>query len=167
VAVSEASDLDQRILARRAELLARPLAAAEEADLEVAVCEAGAELCGFPLEHLREIVPRPPVTPLPFAPPWLEGVAQVRGRLLGVVALAPLLGAPARDGSGAPGHLVVADHPDGPVGFAVGRVLPCRRLASSRLRAPPSDRVALGLTTDRLLVLDVPRLLALPELVLR
>ena len=44
---------------------------------------------------VAEVVPRTHVTRVPGTPPWLTGVANWRGRILPVVDIRPLLGAPA------------------------------------------------------------------------
>jgi chemotaxis signal transduction protein len=47
---------------------------------------------GVPLHCLREVVPAlPPVTPLPFSPPWLHGVINVRSDPVGLVNLSELV----------------------------------------------------------------------------
>lgn len=47
-----------------------------------------------PREEVREVVPPPPVTRIPNARLWLQGLANVRGELLALVDLAPLAGLP-------------------------------------------------------------------------
>ena len=71
------------ILDARAAQLAVALAdsARSSGEFEVAACTVGSEKFGFPVKHLREIVPLPTVTRLPNAPPWMLGIAQVRGTL--------------------------------------------------------------------------------------
>jgi twitching motility protein PilI len=41
-----------------------------------------------------EVIPVPPIYPVPLARPWFKGVANVRGNLYSVSDLAALLGAP-------------------------------------------------------------------------
>lgn len=160
----------QRILDARAAQLAIALTGnVRQADeFEVAACTVGSERFGFPVRHLREIVPLPPVTRLPHAPPWILGVAHVRGTLLSVVDLGLLCtvrGASLRK------HLAVVQAPDGPIGFTIDEVLACRAVSASRLeqdlRERSDQRAALGVTPDLLVVLDVPKLLATPELVVK
>jgi purine-binding chemotaxis protein CheW len=45
------------------------------------------------LAAVAEVVPAPPLTRLPGAPSWLLGVANVRGRVVPVLDLRPILGA--------------------------------------------------------------------------
>ncbi len=52
----------------------------------------GGHRWGVPLPCLREVLPAlPPVTPLPFSPPWLHGVINVRSDPVGLVNLSELV----------------------------------------------------------------------------
>lgn len=57
----------------------------------LAVWAGGAEF-GLPAERVREVLRPPPLTRVPFAPPGVRGVAQVRGTVLAVVDLGARLG---------------------------------------------------------------------------
>jgi len=46
------------------------------------------------MRNVAEVVPVPPMTRVPGGPPWLTGVVNWRGRVLPVVDLRPLVGAP-------------------------------------------------------------------------
>lgn len=46
------------------------------------------------LKEAGEVIPVPPITPVPLARAWFKGVANVRGNLYGVSDLAALLGVP-------------------------------------------------------------------------
>jgi len=160
----------RRILDARAAQLATALAedmrAADE--LEVAACTVGNERYGFPVRYLREIVPLPAITRLPHSPAWILGVAQVRGSLLSVVDLARLCTV---GGPSSPRHLAVVGAPEGPIGFTVDDVLSCRLVSLALLDPEARDRAehraALGVTEDLLVVLDIPKLLASPELIVQ
>src|SRR5688572_12638663 len=167
--VTNAAARAQRVLEERARVLARvPNASARPADeIEVAVCRVGSESFGFPVHLLREIVPLPVVTRLPFAPESLIGIAQVRGTLLSVFDMAKL--SQVKGGSNAT-HLVVVEADEGAIGFTVDEVLTCRHVSPSALRGNGvghgERRAALGLTPDLVVIVDVPALLGLPELVI-
>lgn len=165
--VTKATERTQRILEARARVLARvPNASARPADeIEVAVCRVGSESFGFPVHLLREIVPLPVVTRLPFAPESLIGIAQVRGTLLSVFDMAKLSQV---KGTSNATHLVVVEGPEGAIGFTVDEVLTCRHVSPSALQGNGiggERRAALGLTPDLVVIVDVPALLGLPELV--
>lgn len=69
----------------------------------LAVRVGGAEF-GIPADRVREVLRPPPLTRVPFAPPGVRGVAQVRGTVLAVVDLGARLGL---EPVGAAGRLVV------------------------------------------------------------
>jgi purine-binding chemotaxis protein CheW len=69
--------------------------------------------------RVAEVVRRPPLTRVPHAPLGLVGVANVRGRIVPVIALAQLLGLAEKDVS--LDRLIVLDGPN-PVGLAVDEV---------------------------------------------
>jgi twitching motility protein PilI len=54
--------------------------------------QAGAEAWLVDLAEAGEVVPVPPVTPVPLARPWFRGVANIRGNLYGVVDFSAFLG---------------------------------------------------------------------------
>ncbi len=47
-----------------------------------------------PLDHVSEVLPCPPVTPVPGTRPWLKGIANVRGTLMTIVDLPEYFGKP-------------------------------------------------------------------------
>ena len=168
--VSVDSNEVQRVLDARAAQLAIALSdgARKSDEFEVAACTVGSERFGFPVRHLREIVPLPNVTRLPHTPAWVLGLAHVRGTLLCVIDLGRLCTV---RGSSAPRHLAVVQAEHGPIGFTVDEVLACRPVSASMLEPDARDRAdhraALGVTRDLLVVLDIPKLLASPELIVQ
>jgi len=159
----------RRVLEERARLLARPATTETRAadEIEIAVCTVGQEAYGFPVQRLREIVPLPALTALPFAPECLLGITQVRGALLSVFDLGRLSES---KGERSRAHLVVVDAAEGPIGFCVDEVLQCRHVSPLALTQAGSGqserRMALGVTADLVVVLDIQKLLELPELVI-
>lgn len=57
--------------------------------------QVGAEAWLVDLTEAGEVVPVPPITPVPLAQPWFRGVANIRGNLYGVVDFSVFLGGPA------------------------------------------------------------------------
>jgi twitching motility protein PilI len=74
-----------------ARLQAAPGPMGEPARLAVRI---GAASFLLDMNSAGEIVPVPPVTPVPWTKPWFVGLANVRGRLVGVVDLMRLAGEP-------------------------------------------------------------------------
>jgi purine-binding chemotaxis protein CheW len=168
--MSAAADVTKAILDARAAQLAIALSdGSRKADeFEVAACTVGSERFGFPVRHLREIVPLPDITRLPHTPAWVLGLAHVRGTLLCVIDLGRLCTV---RGLSAPRHLAVVQAEQGAIGFTVDEVLACRPVSAALLEPETRDRgdhrAALGVTRDLLVVLDVPKLLASPELIVQ
>ncbi len=159
-------DRKRQILAERARLLAQEVAQDEQLleTVEVALFTVGSEVFAIPIEHLREIVPMPTITPVPGCPEWILGVAHVRGSLLSVVHLGQFCRA---KGESRIQHLAVVIGPEGPLGLTVDDVLSVRTIAAGSLSLDDKQqrRAALGVTPDLAVVLDVPFLFSLPELV--
>ena len=57
--------------------------------------QVGADAWLVDLADAGEVIPVPPVTPVPLAKPWFRGVANIRGRLYSVVDFPAFLGGPA------------------------------------------------------------------------
>ncbi|HYW07084.1 MAG TPA: chemotaxis protein CheW [Longimicrobium sp.] len=89
---------------------------------------------GLPAASVREVLRPPPVTRVPFPPPDVRGVAQVRGALVTVLDLGTRLrGMPAA----ATGRMVVVAGPAGEaLGLLVDRVL---GLVETAAEAPPAE----------------------------
>jgi len=56
------------------------------------ICRSGAELCALPVEHVVETMRPLPTQPIPDMPPYMLGVAIIRGAPTPVVHVAKLLG---------------------------------------------------------------------------
>ncbi len=76
-----------------------PESAFAEASIELACFSAGGVLYGIDILQVREIVRAQEVTPLPSAPQLIEGVIDLRGRVLPVVDLGRALGGTVATGS--------------------------------------------------------------------
>lgn len=67
--------------------------------LHLLVCDVAELHVGWPAAAVREVVRMVAVTPLPEAPPLVEGVVDLRGELVPVLALRARLGLPPREPS--------------------------------------------------------------------
>jgi len=101
-------------------------AAAARADTEGAarlvVFGLGGERLALPMACVREIVRMLPLQPVPRAPAPLLGLANLRGRVLPVLDLRRLLGAPAREPDEA-ARILVLETAGSRLGLVVDRVL--------------------------------------------
>ena len=93
--------------------------AADQADQYVTFAIAG-EMFAVPIAPVQEIIRMPEVASLPLAPRALDGLANLRGRVLPIVNLRRLFGCAERANDDATRALVI--HVGQPLGFVVDRV---------------------------------------------
>ena len=60
--------------------------------LQIVGLRVGRETLGLPISLVREIVRVPEITPVPNAPPHIEGVINLRGRIIAVIDLGKRFG---------------------------------------------------------------------------
>jgi purine-binding chemotaxis protein CheW len=85
---------------------------------------AGGERFAVPLEAVREVVvPQPPFARVPHTGAAVRGAMNLRGRVLAVVELAPLVGLPQDALEPAQGHVLVLDRDRRGLGLLVAAVL--------------------------------------------
>jgi twitching motility protein PilI len=101
-----------------------------------------------PLDHVREVLPYPSVTPVPNVKPWLKGVANVRGNLIAVADLAEYFGKPpvfANEDA----RLMILNHPGFNAGLLVDAVLGLRHFdVQLERREPPRPDDPVGAHLD-------------------
>src|ERR1700689_2471164 len=100
-------------------------------ELQVVGFRIGRETFGVPISLVREIVRVPEITPVPNAPEYIEGVINLRGRIIPVVDLRKRFGQEATALSKKSRVVVVELN-----GRAVGLIV---NSASEVLRLPPSE----------------------------
>jgi purine-binding chemotaxis protein CheW len=94
------------------------------------VFRLAAERFALPLEAVREVVPpQPPFARVPRTSEAVRGVMNLRGRVVAVVDLAPLVGLPAQPLEPAAGHVIVLDHARRALGLLIGGVVGVEPLA--------------------------------------
>src|SRR5258708_2892515 len=82
------------VFARRAESLAAAAPRAEEDSFEALVFAIDSEQYAFPGSQVREVRPLGLLSRLPGTPALIRGLINVRGRIVPVIDLRPLLGMP-------------------------------------------------------------------------
>jgi twitching motility protein PilI len=86
-----------------------------------------------PLDHVSEVLPCPPVTPVPGTRPWLKGIANVRGTLVTIVDMPEFFGKPAvRNDERA--RLLILNIPGLATGLLVNEVLGLRHFDEEKER---------------------------------
>jgi purine-binding chemotaxis protein CheW len=164
---------DDRIRAlmdARARALARPPAPAEPADtLAVVTFALADERYALETRYVREIVRLRDFTPVPGAPPFVRGVANLRGEVLCLVDLRRLVDLPSTDLNGR-SRMVVLGTGRADFGVLVDETFEIARLRPDDI-LPPSGAVAgagreyvAGVTREALIVLDGAALLRDPRL---
>ncbi len=126
---------------------------------QLLVCRVGALSCALPLESVSETMRRLPTEYLAGMPPFLDGVARIRGAPVPIVNLAKLLGT---ELSVDRHQLVLLKLEERNVAFSVDRVIGVRTLDAAMAQAvlPPLLRSAsleyvraIDATDSRLLLL--------------
>jgi purine-binding chemotaxis protein CheW len=100
-------------------------------ELQVVGFRIGRETFGLPIAMVREIVRVPEITSVPNAPEYIEGVINLRGRIIPVVDLRKRFGTPGAEGDKR-NRIVVVELEQRAVGLLV-------HSASEVLKIPPSE----------------------------
>jgi len=155
--------------ATRAEQTVEPTGMSEEQQL--VVFQLGAELYGVEISRVHEIIRLQSITRVPRAPAFVEGVINLRGKVIPVVDLRRRFGLPTADHTRA-SRIVVVEIGDQVVGIIVDGVSEVLRVNPSIVE-PPSPVVA-GIDSEYLhgiaklperlvILLDLDRVLARDE----
>ncbi len=101
------------------------------ADPRHVLFRAGGERFALPLEAVREVVtPQPPFARVPRASQAVRGAMNLRGRVVAVVDLAPLVGLPPQALGPGQGQVVVLDRDRRALGLLIEGVLGVEALGS-------------------------------------
>ncbi len=102
---------------------------------QIVVFQLGQELYGADIAVVREVGPLLRVTRVPRTPRYVEGVTNLRGRVIPVVDLRRRLGLPVKAATKAT-RIAVADLEGGQVGMIVDAVLEVLRIPVSQIELP-------------------------------
>ena len=137
--------------------------------LQVACFRVADRDCAVDVMRIAEVLRPVPVTALPSAPPFVEGIIELRGRFLPVIDLRKRFGGEER----AAGKYVVAPMGDTSVALVVDEVMGVERIPTDQIQAPPtlaSGRVTPGYVSgivkwnERvLMLLDIDAVLSAAE----
>lgn len=115
-----------------------------ETVVQLACFEVGEACYALPVGAVREIVRLRSIAPLPGAPPLIEGLVDLRGRLIPVVDLASVVGAERR-GELSEMRVAVIAYDDLFVGLCVDQATEVLRVPSEACR--PLPPIAVGAST--------------------
>lgn len=140
---------------------------AMEKTLQIVGLRIGRETLGLPIAVVREIVRVPEITPVPNAPDYIEGVINLRGRIIAVIDLRKRFGQPAGN-IDQKSRIVVVETVDRVVGLLVSSASEVLRILPSEIESPrsvfPNEELdyvtGVGKLKDRLIILlDLDRIL--------
>jgi purine-binding chemotaxis protein CheW len=119
--------------------------------VDLACFEIGGRVYGIDVLQIREIVRSQPVTPLPKAPPLIEGVVDLRGAVIPVVDLGRALGgAPVAEGASA--RIAVLEVDEMVLGLRVEAAMDVLSVPASAVEAPPTLATNAGYDAVRAVV---------------
>ena len=105
-------------------------------DLQMVGFRIGKETFGVPIGLVHEIVRVPDITAVPDAPEYIEGVINLRGKIVSVVDLRKRFGE-AKIESSRKNRILVAEIDNKMVGLIVDAASEVIRLPQSEIEAPP------------------------------
>lgn len=147
-----------------------------ETDRHLVSYRVGTELFGVPIASVQEIVRVPVITSIPQAPDFVEGVINLRGKIITVVDMRKRLGRVV-DGeapvNSARNRILVVECEGRLVGIIVDEVTEVLRLPGDRIDAAPpmvagiSNQYITGvgkLDEDLLVLIDIEKILTADQL---
>lgn len=166
----EANTGDQQsraILKARARVLAQkpkqtPIA---QQFLGIIVFRLAAETYGIESAFVQEIYPLNNITPLPGVPPFVLGIAKVRGQILSVVDLKKFFEIP-ESGLGQLNTLVILRSEQMSFGILADEILGVHSIEASKIQtAPPTvsgigSEYLRGVTAEHMIILDAQKILS-------
>ena len=165
------ADDERRILRERARVLAlEPVAAEAPRDvIRVAEFELAGERYAFELAHVRQTLALKEITPVPCTPDFIAGIVNLRGEIHTVIDLRRFLHLPAR-GITQLNKVIVIESQDLRAGVIADAVFGVRAIPRDSLQpalptlSPIQAGYLVGITADRLVVLDAGKILSDPRL---
>jgi purine-binding chemotaxis protein CheW len=105
-------------------------------DLQIVGFRIGRETFGVPISLVREIIRVPQITAVPDAPGYIEGVINLRGRIVPVVDLGKRLGISGEQEPPRAQRIIVAEIGERPVGLIVHSASEVLRISPMEIQAP-------------------------------
>jgi purine-binding chemotaxis protein CheW len=154
------------ILRARAERIASTQNEIQQGDtVSVLVIQAAGETYGLPMESLTAVYMNHRIIPVPCVPPYVAGIANIRGEIMPVFDLATLLKVPSEEKKEA---LIVASNNGNSMAFCVEAVGESRTVQLSELQPVPpllNDTYLNGISADGMAMLNVEAIINDTELI--
>jgi purine-binding chemotaxis protein CheW len=164
-ALNPSGEEKRRILKARAAALGRERGKqTEEESVEVVTFLLAYETYGLESRWVREIFPLRELTPLPWNPPFVAGIVNVRGRILPVVDIKKLFDLPEK-GLTDLNKVLIIHSGDLELGILADQVLGMRSVPLSGIQSSLPTLMGIredylrGVTADRLVILDAVKIL--------
>lgn len=153
-------DEDGLRLRQRAEVYARPVAQDQDAAnrSSLLVFDLGKERYGIDVMTVRQVRKIEAITPVPGTPPFYAGVVNVRGQIITALDLRVFFNVSYEAGDPAD-EMIVVRQGNLELGLLAHRVHDVQLVDLTNIGGVDDIRYARGVTSDRLVVLDVARLL--------
>lgn len=146
--------------------------AVSKQEIQLVIFKIGDEEFGVSISQVREIVRLVPITPIPRAPEFIEGVVNLRGQIIAVIDLARRINLKANPRS-EKSRIVVVEINESNAGMIVDEVVEVLRLPTASIEETPELLGAeahhkylkgVGKLQDRLLIiLDLAKILTVEE----
>lgn len=154
--------------ARALALARREEPAASAPSIELLEFRLARDRYAMETRHVAEVLPLSELAPVPCTPAFIAGVVNVRGRITVVADIQKFFGLPTR-GLTDLHHVILVRAGELELGVLADAIVGVRADTREDLQPPlpasagvPAEFV-LGMTADRLLVLDLPRVLSHPR----
>jgi purine-binding chemotaxis protein CheW len=161
------------ILKARARALAQePAQAGAQEFLEIIEFRLASETYGLESTFVREVYPLKDITPLPGAPPFVLGIANVRGQILSVVDLKKFFHLPDK-GLGQLNQLIILRNEQMEFGILADAILGARPIALDVIQASPPTVSGIGadylrgVTAEHVILLDADKILSDEKIIVR
>lgn len=159
------------ILRTRARLLAQEpeQVVGEGIALEVVEFLLAQERYGIESAYIREIYPLKEITPVPCTPPFVLGIINLRGQILSVIDPKKFFNLP--DQAVEARKVIVVHTPEMELGILVDAVLGVQAIPAGQIQpslftsSGITESYFHGLTAERLIILDVAKILNDPRLI--
>jgi len=121
--------------------------------------------------YVREVLPLKEITPLPATPDFLLGVINVRGVILAVISVKSFLKIPKNE-SNVQNKIVIVNYKDVELGMLVDEIIGISKVYTTELQITKGsdsgneNKLIMGLTTQRLIVLNIKQLLQSDQIVI-
>ena len=162
----------REILRARARALARPRESAvvAQASLELLEFRLAQECYALETRHVREVYPLRDLTPVPCTPPFVLGIVNVRGRITPVIDIKKFFDLPDKGLTDLHRVILVRGN-DLELGLLADVIVGVRSIPVNSLQPSLPTLTDIradylkGVTAERLVVLDLDRILADPKII--